>query len=98
MSENVSKIAAPKQMKAPGWLNRKIRDTALGRLGWIEEESLTVEDSLGTVQLGKNNASLQATAGGHAPAPAGSPPRSGGRGSWRRHTQDPACFPLSLAT
>lgn len=61
MSENVSKIAAPKQMKAPGWLNRKIRDTALGRLGWIEEESLTVEDSLGTVQLGKNNASLQAT-------------------------------------
>ena len=61
MSQDVSNLSASNDMSPPGWLARKIRSAALKRLSQIQEESLTIEDALGTVQFGKNNASIQAT-------------------------------------
>ena len=61
MSQDVSNISASESLSRPNWMDQWIRSTAHKRLAQISEESLTIKDSLGTVEFGQSTASLQAT-------------------------------------
>ena len=61
MSQDIPNMSASQDLNPAGWLDRWIRAAAHNRLAQVKDECLTIEDSLGSVQFGKNNASLQAT-------------------------------------